>query len=326
LRVESHAGNGEVAIHTTIFTADYVSRAENLAALCYEEERMHVPILPQMISIPDLSAYAAEQRGVVAIAGDTLLGFLCWEKPRKPFFGDCLGAWTPVHAHGAIGENRREIYDYLYQHMAEMHVKERIMTHAVTFYAHHADGIDIFFNNGFGMRCIDAIRTTEGIGSKRSDGVSLRHAEIGDASAIAEMNNALVDHLNKSPLFMAYYGHFSPEDILHGMSEGKYQYMVALRGDRLVSYLRLQETGENFAADDARVWNISGAYTITSERGSGVSTALLDWTLLHLRDEGYSLCGVDYESINPTARRFWQKYFTPYTYSLVRRIDERIRS
>lgn len=38
--------------------------------------------------------------------------------------------------------------------------------------------------------------------------------------------------------------------------------------------------------------------------------------------EGYLLLGVDCESFNPTARGFWLKYFTPYTYGLVRRIDD----
>ncbi|WP_346928919.1 hypothetical protein [Clostridium sp.] len=30
------------------------------------------------------------------------------------------------------------------------------------------------------------------------------------------------------------------------------------------------------------------------------------------------------KTINPTALRFWEKYFDSYTYSFVRRVDERI--
>jgi len=40
--------------------------------------------------------------------------------------------------------------------------------------------------------------------------------------------------------------------------------------------------------------------------------------------EGYAYLGVDYESLNPTAYAFWQKYFSAYTHGLVRRIDEHI--
>ncbi|MCI9073092.1 MAG: hypothetical protein HFH80_09920 [Lachnospiraceae bacterium] len=41
-----------------------------------------------------------------------------------------------------------------------------------------------------------------------------------------------------------------------------------------------------------------------------------------LKAEGYTRLGVDYESINPTAWGFWNKYFEAYTYSLTRRIVE----
>ena len=34
--------------------------------------------------------------------------------------------------------------------------------------------------------------------------------------------------------------------------------------------------------------------------------------------------GVDCETLNPTALRFWNKYFDSYTYSYARRIDERV--
>lgn len=39
---------------------------------------------------------------------------------------------------------------------------------------------------------------------------------------------------------------------------------------------------------------------------------------------GKTHLGVDYETVNPTALYFWTKYFTPYTYSYIRRIDERV--
>ena len=49
---------------------------------------------------------------------------------------------------------------------------------------------------------------------------------------------------------------------------------------------------------------------------------LVNYAMGVLRAEGYFKLGVDYESINPTAWGFWNKYFTAYTYSLTRRIVE----
>ena len=69
-----------------------------------------------------------------------------------------------------------------------------------------------------------------------------------------------------------------------------------------------------------------GPYCIdaTEVRGTGVATAVLAWLIDWLRAHGYERCGVDFESFNYTARRFWLKHFTGYTMGLVRRIDERI--
>jgi hypothetical protein len=43
-----------------------------------------------------------------------------------------------------------------------------------------------------------------------------------------------------------------------------------------------------------------------------------------LKTKRYTRLGVDFESINPTAYGFWLKYFDAYTYSVVRRVDEKI--
>ena len=40
-----------------------------------------------------------------------------------------------------------------------------------------------------------------------------------------------------------------------------------------------------------------------------------------LKEEGFEYLGVDFESYNPTANRFWNKYFAEYTNSVTRRIE-----
>ena len=53
------------------------------------------------------------------------------------------------------------------------------------------------------------------------------------------------------------------------------------------------------------------------------SSNLLRFAENTLAKEGYVRLGVDYESFNPSALYFYPKYFSVYTNSLVRRIDER---
>jgi len=105
--------------------------------------------------------------------------------------------------------------------------------------------------------------------------------------------------------------------------EGNHEW-VAYRNNNPIGIMRLCTEAESFVSCHSSVMNIQDTYVIESERGNGIGSALLNTVQQWLIENGYPLCGVDYESINPQAKYFWGKYFTPYTYSLVRRIDERI--
>lgn len=71
--------------------------------------------------------------------------------------------------------------------------------------------------------------------------------------------------------------------------------------------------------------NICGTYVEEQYRNSSVAQELLLlFTMKKLSDEGLKYLGVDCETLNPTALRFWTKHFEAYTYSFVRQIDERI--
>ena len=65
-------------------------------------------------------------------------------------------------------------------------------------------------------------------------------------------------------------------------------------------------------------------YVNEEYRKDGVGRALVSCLSKTLEKEGAEFLGVDYETLNPTALRFWTKFFSPYTYSFHRRIDERI--
>jgi len=307
-----------------VFSQQHLHEARRLALSNYEEERRQVPMLPQVAQTPTLEDFSADGRGVVLCEGSRLLGFLCWYEPIELFFGLSYGIWSPPHSHATIEEGRSEIYDRLYQAMAERLVAENVFTHAVTLYAHDETAIRSFFDNGFGNRCIDAIRETTPQRAPLCEGISFRAAHEDDAAAIAPLNNGLQRHLNSSPTFMPFSHEYTAAEIVKRIAEGgTYRHTVAVRGDQVIAYLGVHEQGENFATEDESMFNITGAYTLPEYRSTGVSSALLEWTMARLREAGYARCGVDCESLNPTARKFWLKSFVPYTYTVVRRIDER---
>lgn len=73
------------------------------------------------------------------------------------------GTFSPIHAHGAIKENRPMIYKRMYQYAAEKWLKHKITYHAIAQYAHDTEALEAFFTYGFGLRCMDAIRPMEEI-------------------------------------------------------------------------------------------------------------------------------------------------------------------
>jgi len=306
------------------FDYNHIEEAHKISMMNYNEERASVSALPALDKLPGLEDYAKNSCGIVAMDNDSLLGFLCWEGPWDNLFGLSKGVFSDVYAHGAILQNRAEIYDRLYQSAAEQWVNNDVFTHCVTLYEHDTEANYIFAQNGFGRRCVDAIRETTPIAMPICEGITFRQAIKDDAEFLTMAANDVGIHLSKSPSFMPYSGPDTIESTIEGLENGEYPSFIAFENDRPVAYLCIRKSGENFASDDASVMNICGAYALPEVRGRGISAGLLSWLMDWLRECGYSRCGVDYECFNYTSRKFWSKYFMPYTNGAFRRIDERI--
>jgi len=114
------------------------------------------------------------------------------------------------------------------------------------------------------------------------------------------------------------------ESFKNAYTNGFSRFFGAKYNGNLCAYLNISASGETFIADGAEYKHISGAFCLPEHRGKGVYQNLLNFAVFALKNEGFTQLGVDFESINPTAWGFWLKYFTPYTYGVVRRIDEHI--
>ncbi len=303
---------------------EHVEPARRLAADGYAAERRAVAALPVVDETPDLADVVENGLGVAALEDDELVGFLGCSSPWEGAFGQVRGTFSPIHAHGAVSEDRARIYDRLYQAASAKWVEGGVLSHAVGLYAHDAAALGSFFDNGFGIRTIDAIRDVSPIEAPIPDGLTLRQVETADAQAIAPLHEGLIAHLRQPPMFMPLTVAASPEVMARWIDEARYRFVAAFDRDRPVAYLRWQASGENFACDDPAMMSITAAYAVPEVRGTGVATALLAWLIDWLREHDYQRCGVDFESFNYTARNFWLKHFTAYTMGVVRRIDERI--
>lgn len=305
------------------FTRDYARAARRLAAENYAEERAAVPALPAA-EIPDPSPFADYQLGAAAVEGGRLLGFLAFYPPTEDAFGSTgvRGTFSPIHAHGAVKDGRGRVYDRLYQVAAAKLAAAGIPSHAVALYAHDAAAIEIFFQNGFGQRCADAIRPMTAIAAGRPAGAAFREVAPGSRAELLELHNLLIAHLGGSPCFMRY-PPFIAEQLAPGRQGKDVRYFAAYCGGVPAAYLKLQDDGENFACGEPSMVSICGACCLPEYRGTGLARALLSFMIDALAAEGVRLLGVDFESFNPTVRGFWLKHFTAYTCSVVRRIDDR---
>jgi len=303
------------------FEKQHIHAAKALAFANYQEERKHVPELPSTPVIPDLNWFAENGLGVAAMEGDRLAGYLCCVGPFENAFQSGIhGTYVPLHAHGALVEARERIYQRLYQAAAEKWVDLGVLSHVITLYAHDAQGIQAFFGYGFGLRCIDAIRPVVPVPCTSAEGVTFRILPRSQVGRVRQLRRMLSAHLMQSPCFVP----DSPENVERwiDMAEQRDSWVLAAEKDtEIVAFLEVKEEGENFITYTPTVQNICGAFCLPQYRGTGLFSSLLNQVVSELNRRNIPLLGVDYESFNPTASGAWRKHFSPYTYSVVRRID-----
>ncbi len=305
------------------FTHAHISEAAALALSNYEEERRFVSSLPLVTAVPDLAPFADNGFGVAAFEGEKMVGFLGFYSPWDNVFTTyAKGTFSPIHGHGSVAENRENIYKRLYQAAADKLVTAGVSSHAIVLYAHEAMAQNAFFTYGFGLRCIDAVREMELIKCNICD-VDYNFCELNkeDFALIYPLHLQSYEHFRASPIFM----HRTPFDLhefLEYCENGRY--FGAFSNSQLCGYMFITNEAETFITKQKDYTNITGAYCLPEHRGKGVYQNLLNFTISTLKAEGYTRLGVDFESFNPTAYGFWLKYFTAYTHSVVRRIDEKI--
>ena len=305
------------------FAKEYVAAARTIALLNYQEEQKRNAVLPKIEEVPDLTYFIENGIGVVALDNGNVIGFLCFYKPWKEMFGTHAGGtFSPMHAHGSVEENRELIYQKMYEKIAESLVAEGAYIHSISLYAGDVAGQSAFFTYGFGNRCMDAIREMKSASDYMDNQLVCSELPLKEFPDIRQLRSDLNHHLTESPCFFV----SVPEDEqnwLDRVEKGdRRTFAIKNQLEKVVAYIDVSDEGETFITEMPNMINICGAYCIPEYRGSGAIEYLLNYVINTLKEEGYSLLGVDYESFNPTALRFWRKHFTPYTRSLVRRIDE----
>ena len=311
-----------------IFNSSHVEDAAKLVLDNYLEERKHVNSLPLYENYLDIFCKSINELmsngiGVAAVQEGRLVGFLSGMAVNA-FKGLNRGIYCPIYGHATISEDKRNLYQRMYEKVGDIWVKNGCLSHAITMFAHDRESVDTWFWNGFGHRCVDAIRPLTPVNAGKLPGYSVRRVTIDDADEILPIEREHSKYYSQAPLFMSVFKLPEKQDIIDWLSQEKNYLWAAFDGDRPVAYMKLTSGGETFVSDDAEMLNICSAYSVESARGTGVGALLLSHIINWLSVNGYKRCGVDFESFNRYGSRFWMKHFEPFTFSLFRRLDERI--
>jgi GNAT superfamily N-acetyltransferase len=230
--------------------------------------------------------------------------------------------YSPLGGSAFAGGNRNKLASRLFEAVAADIIADGISSLALTRYAHDEEVGNSFIMNGFGIRCSDAILKL-GTRNRISDlqgNITFKELIKEEKQEITGLYRELIRHLSAAPVFY-------PSDLSrteHWFSEDGIRVIAAKEKDKTIGYMAFTGSGETFISESENMYNICGAYVEREHQNKGIAQQLLEYICGISEKEGMEYLGVDCETLNPTALRFWGKYFKSYTYSYARRIDERI--
>ena len=340
------------------FTEAHIAEAVQLAVSELEAERKHCHDLPRFEfeeRFKQILWWLSNQNfgGKAAFCDGKLVGYLLFAGPWDGMFGNVKGVFSPLggSAFSYDYENRGKLASMLFTAVAQELADAGIYSCALSRYAHDEEVAKSFVWNGFGIRCMDAVRDMEAVEKQFLSGGTLcsqmntqklqqtenqrdaknAYGEIQfeelsreQFGEVAHLQRGLHRHLLNAPVFFPVPDCGFEAWFAEWIKRETMRIFAARAEGRVIGFISVDEEGENFITEYEGMKNICGAYLEEAYRGSGIAQGLLAFICETLKAEGVTHVGVDCETMNPTALRFWDKYFTPYTYSFARRFDERV--
>lgn len=303
---------------------------EEAMALCkqeYKEEFLKSDMMPKMDR--ELEGYLAglveaaknAPYGKIMVEDGELIGFLAFFGPFEGFHGLAKGAFSPLGASAFGGKNKRKTASILVAAVMEEMLKDEVFSVAISRFANNEEVNRTLCLNSFGIRCSDAVMKLENYRfSKWNNNLIVRELNKDERSLTEQLYRVLEGHLAAGPCFMP----TRHGQLQRWIEERTDRIFAAWDGPDMIGYIAIGVDGETYLTEKKDLFNISGAIVRNEYRGQGVAKQILDEVVRACITDGKKFLGVDCETINPTAIRFWPKYFHPYTYSFIRRLDERI--
>jgi GNAT superfamily N-acetyltransferase len=303
----------------------HLEASAKLVSRRYGHLRKEVPDLPSRygdldVLLPMLHDIAEAGPGVVALRDGHVVGVLAgWLIPE---FRGHPAVFCPEWANATSEEDSWPIYEAMYTHIASKWVAEGYTMHMINVLAHNQASLAQWPWLGFGMLAGDSIRNLRPLDtlSRGNIEIDIHRAGLADIDIVVALSQALIQHLTTSPTFLSNWGPPDRDAYTAYLQDAAHAVWLAWRDEEAIAYLHAGPANDDASTIiyDEGTSSIMGAYTRETARGAGIGTALLERALTWAREAGYRRCAVDFEPMNPPARRFWLRYFTPVCYTFAR--------
>lgn len=310
-------------------TIDQVTAADldHLVAFAGGYQREAFALYPAIPRPGDDALHAAFTRrlengtGVIAREDGNVVGCLVGFGPIADMRPGHTGVYAPLNSCLAAGRNVDRTFTAMLTEFGSLPAFSGVNITDFTCWPHHPALNATLVQNGYGIRCADAIVRIADVPSSAPDtGITIEEIAVADAVVLREVKHDLAVHLASGPVFQEVF-QFTPEFIAWKSEQRQSVHLAARDGEHIVGFIEATFEGENYLTSRPTMRNICGAGVLPEYRNRGIMRALLSALAEKYRAEGIAVLGVDYETQNPQARGFWESIFTPYTWSWERHFD-----
>lgn len=320
------------------FDYSHYSQAGELLAMRHTRDRTTHPLLPSSFEEPALAekavaayCYRPNTRGVAAMHGSTLLGYLIGELVISPVWG--RSAWIRPPGYALAPGQDTELLRHLYSALGELWVNMGIYFHFAQIPAGDRTALEGLFSLSFGMEQIHGLADLEKLDLSTNNlpkGVTIRRAGMDDREILADLSSIIWQHYAQAPVWSI---HLPEAELEHRL---EYASLVADPDATVwLAFYRGEPAGmqcyfpaeyaDDYLFSPPECVELAVACTKAAYRGMGIGWALTRQGLAVARESGYRRCLVDWRSTSLLSCNFWpEQGFQPVIYRLVRRVDSRI--
>ena len=305
------------------FEVKHIGSAVGLVSTRYRQLCGKVPALPARYAYAStLSGLFAELlktgSGAAAIREGSLIGFItAW---RLASFLGRPSSFSPEWANTVAGTEGRRVNEALYTHLAPTWRAHGFDTHWISLLADDAAGLECWQWLGFGMVAADAVRSLDPVSPANSSAIGVRQAGPGDLETVLSLDRALFRHIAGPPIYLMDDEWPTRAEYEAWLNDPQVAVWIAEPAGEAIGFLTIGPGVQDACTiiRDEGTASVIAAFTVEEVRGKGIATGLLNRALGWAKDHGYERCAVDFEPMNPQARRFWTRHFDPVAYSVVR--------